>query len=137
MRFHAASGHPRSLARLGGGVITIGSDMLGQLLAGGHHPPLAPAPQSRNKVTKEGGGIHCPHLVFGCHQHDHRLQQSFLRFSLVLSMPTWLQGISSFNWGSLGTRRWGLGASTPGKGLDFLGKLLSSVLLSRDLRKTD
>ena len=24
--------------------------------------PSTPAPQSRNKVTKEGGGIHCPHL---------------------------------------------------------------------------
>ena len=58
MRFHAASGHPRSLAQVGGGVITIGSDMLGQLSTGGHHHPQLPTPasppqQSRNKVTKE------------------------------------------------------------------------------------
>lgn len=39
--------------------------------------PSTPAPQSRNKVTKEGGGIHCPHLVLSCHHHDHRPYQSF------------------------------------------------------------
>ena len=56
IRFHAASGHPQS--RVAGGVITIGSDMLGQLSTGGHRHPQLPTPasppqQSRNKVTKE------------------------------------------------------------------------------------
>ena len=64
MRFHAASGHPWGhYNRIGHAGTTLGGgppiiyDWL-QLL-------LTPAPQWRNKVTKEGGGIHCPHLVFG------------------------------------------------------------------------
>ena len=38
--------------------------------------PSTPAPpESRNKVTKEGGGSHCPHLVWL--DRDHRLNRSF------------------------------------------------------------